>query len=71
MLTIDLSPRYHSVIGLDRLAEACDIAARVSAVGDPYPPYDIEKTGALETGGSQAAAGPPLKVIEGRRRKAA
>lgn len=71
MLTIDLSPRYHSVIGLDRLAEACDIAARMAPAGDPYPPHDIEKIGALETGGSQAAAGSPLKVVEGRRRKAA
>lgn len=43
MRTVDFSPLYRSVVGLDRLASLLDAASVDSAQG--YPPYNIERTG--------------------------
>jgi molecular chaperone IbpA len=43
MNAIDFSPLFRTAIGFDRLARLMD-NARVSADGQGYPPYNIEKT---------------------------
>jgi molecular chaperone IbpA len=42
MRTIDFSPLYRSVVGLDRLAQILETATVDQASG--YPPYNIERT---------------------------
>jgi molecular chaperone IbpA len=42
MRTLDFSPLYRSVVGLDRLADLLDAANNETANG--YPPYNIERT---------------------------
>lgn len=41
----DFTPLFRSTIGFDRLARLIDTANRVDSTAQPYPPYDIEKTG--------------------------
>jgi len=46
MATIDLSPRYRSSIGFDRMARLLDAAMRTdSNAAGGYPPYNIEVIG--------------------------
>jgi len=42
MRTVDFSPLYRSVVGVDRLADLLDSASADAANG--YPPYNIERT---------------------------
>ncbi len=75
----DFSPLYRSMIGVDRIADQVETAARGG--GDSHsPPYDIEKTGEASYRITLAAAGfsadeleitaqPNLLVIDGRRAK--
>lgn len=44
MRTFDLSPLYRSTVGFDRLFNLLDSAGGGDA-GQPYPPYNIERTG--------------------------
>ena len=44
MRTFDLSPLYRSTVGFDRLFSLLDSAAGNEAA-QPYPPYNIERTG--------------------------
>lgn len=43
MRTYDLSPLYRSTVGFDRLFRLLDGAS--NGEGQPYPPYNIERTG--------------------------
>jgi len=43
MRTYDLSPLYRSTVGFDRLFNLLDGAS--NGEGQPYPPYNIERTG--------------------------
>jgi molecular chaperone IbpA len=43
MRTYDLSPLYRSTVGFDRLFRLLDGAP--NGEGQPYPPYNIERTG--------------------------
>ena len=45
MRTIDLSPLYRSLVGIDRLSELIDAAARADSGAPTYPPFNIEETG--------------------------
>ncbi len=45
MRTVDLSPLYRSIVGIDRLADLIDAATRTEAGGTGYPPFNIEDTG--------------------------
>lgn len=76
----DFSPLYRSMIGVDRVADLIDTAMR-SGADEPYPPYDVEKTGEDSYRISIAAAGfsaeeleitaqPNLLIIAGRKAKA-
>ncbi len=44
MRTIDLSPLYRSVVGVDRMISMLDAANRADA-GTGYPPFNIEEIG--------------------------
>ena len=44
MRTFDLSPLYRSTVGFDRLFNLLDSAAG-GETAQPYPPYNIERTG--------------------------
>lgn len=44
MRTYDLSPLYRSTVGFDRLFSLLDTAAG-GETAQPYPPYNIERTG--------------------------
>jgi molecular chaperone IbpA len=44
MRTFDLSPLYRSTVGFDRLFSLIDAAAGAETA-QPYPPYNIERTG--------------------------
>ncbi|MGH6926168.1 MAG: Hsp20 family protein [Propylenella sp.] len=43
MRTFDLSPLYRSTVGFDRLFSMLD--GMTNGEGQPYPPYNIERTG--------------------------
>lgn len=45
MRTIDLSPLYRSVVGIDRMIDMIDAAARADSAANGYPPFNIEETG--------------------------
>lgn len=45
MRTIDLSPLYRSIVGIDRLADLIDAASRTDSGGSGYPPFNVEDTG--------------------------
>lgn len=45
MRTFDLSPLYRSFVGLDRVSELLDAAARADSASPTYPPFNIEETG--------------------------
>lgn len=45
MRTVDLSPLYRSFVGIDRLAELIDAAARADAGGSSYPPFNVVEAG--------------------------
>jgi molecular chaperone IbpA len=80
MRTLDtFSPLYRSFIGLDRISDLLDNAARMSDAPS-YPPYDIEKLGDDEYRVSLAVAGfkpdeldvtsePNVLVVSGRKRQ--
>ena len=53
---IDFSPLYRSIIGVERLLDRLEGAARVHAL-DSWPPYDIQKTGEDNYRISMAVAG--------------
>lgn len=42
MRTIDLSPLYRSIVGVDRMIDLIDSASRVDSAGG-YPPFNIEE----------------------------
>ena len=44
MRTIDFTPLYRSAVGVDRMANLLESAARTSEAGG-WPPYNIETTG--------------------------
>lgn len=44
MNTIDLSPLYRTMVGIDRMANMLDTAARLDGA-QGYPPYNIERVG--------------------------
>jgi len=44
MNTIDLSPLYRTMVGIDRMASMLDTAARLDGA-QGYPPYNIERVG--------------------------
>jgi molecular chaperone IbpA len=43
MRSFDLTPLFRSTVGFDRLADMLDSVSQVDA-GQPYPPYNIERT---------------------------
>ena len=45
MRQFDLSPLYRSTVGFDRLFNLLDSVAGGEAAAQPYPPYNIERTG--------------------------
>lgn len=45
MRTIDLSPLYRSIVGIDRLAAQINAASRTDMGGTGYPPFNVEDTG--------------------------
>jgi molecular chaperone IbpA len=45
MQTLDLSPLYRSFVGIDRLVDMVDAAARNESAGSGYPPFNIEESG--------------------------
>lgn len=45
MTTLDFSPLFRSTVGFERLARLMESAMQVDQVGQPYPPYNIEKLG--------------------------
>jgi molecular chaperone IbpA len=55
MRTFDLSPLYRSTVGFDRLFSLLDGASNGEA--QPYPPYNIERTGENAYRVSMAVAG--------------
>ncbi len=78
--TYDFSPLYRSMIGVDRVADLIDTAMR-GVADEPYPPYDVEKTGEDSYRISIAAAGfsaqelaitaqPNLLIVAGRKAEA-
>ncbi len=56
MRTFDLSPLYRSTVGFDRLFNLLDTAAG-NETAQPYPPYNIERTGQNEYRVTLAVAG--------------
>ncbi|MGD2133914.1 MAG: Hsp20 family protein [Maricaulaceae bacterium] len=44
MRTFDLSPLYGSLVGIDRVSDLLNTAARFDS-GSTYPPFNIEETG--------------------------
>ena len=45
MRHFDLNPLYRSTVGFDRLFSLLDTASGADASAQPYPPYNIERTG--------------------------
>ena len=45
MRTIDLSPLYRSIVGVDRMIDLIDAATRADASSGGYPPFNIEDAG--------------------------
>jgi molecular chaperone IbpA len=45
MRTIDLSPLYRSLVGIDRVSELINAAARADNGAPSYPPFNIEEVG--------------------------
>lgn len=45
MRSVDLTPFYGSIVGLDRVSRLLDAATRTDAGAAGYPPYNIEETG--------------------------
>jgi molecular chaperone IbpA len=45
MRTIDLSPLYRSLVGIDRVSELLDAAARADSSSPTYPPFNVEEVG--------------------------
>jgi molecular chaperone IbpA len=45
MRTIDLSPFHRSLVGIDRLTDLLDAAARADSVAPSYPPFNVEEVG--------------------------
>ena len=45
MRHFDLSPLYRSTVGFDRLFSLLDTATGTDATAQPFPPYNIERTG--------------------------
>lgn len=45
MRTIDLSPLYRSIVGIDRLADLIEAASRNETGTSGYPPFNVEDTG--------------------------
>ena len=45
MRQFDLNPLYRSTVGFDRLFSLLDSVAGNDASAQPYPPYNIERTG--------------------------
>lgn len=45
MRTIDLSPLYRSMVGIDRVSDLINAAARADSAAPSYPPFNIEEVG--------------------------
>ncbi|MDO5605613.1 MAG: Hsp20 family protein [Paracoccus sp. (in: a-proteobacteria)] len=45
MRNFDLAPLYRASVGFDRMADLMDRVLSTDATTQPYPPYNIEKTG--------------------------
>jgi molecular chaperone IbpA len=45
MRTVDLTPLYRSLVGIDRLSELFDAAARADSVAPTWPPFNIAEVG--------------------------
>jgi molecular chaperone IbpA len=45
MQTLDLTPLYRSFVGIDRLIDMVDNAARLDSSSNGYPPFNIEESG--------------------------
>lgn len=45
MRTIDLSPLYRSMVGIDRVSDLINAAARADNGAPTYPPFNIEEVG--------------------------
>ncbi len=45
MRTIDLSPLYRSLVGIDRVSELINAAARADNGSPTYPPFNVEEVG--------------------------
>ncbi|MCG8440974.1 MAG: Hsp20 family protein [Caulobacterales bacterium] len=45
MRTIDLSPLYRSMVGVDRMIDLIDAATRADAGASGYPPFNIKEQG--------------------------
>jgi molecular chaperone IbpA len=45
MRTIDLSPLYRSLVGIDRVSELINAAARADSGAPTYPPFNVEEVG--------------------------
>jgi molecular chaperone IbpA len=43
--TIDLSPLYRSLVGIDRVSELLNAAARADSGAPAYPPFNVEEIG--------------------------
>src|SRR5581483_2157706 len=57
MRHFDLTPRYRSTIGFDRLAALLDTLSNFEGETPSYPPYNIERVGENEYRISMAVAG--------------
>jgi molecular chaperone IbpA len=62
MRTFDLSPLYRSTVGFDRLFSLLD--GMSNGDGQPYPPYNIERTGENAYRVTMAVAGFSEKDLE-------
>ena len=45
MRTVDLTPLYRSMVGIDRVADLINQAARADSGAPAYPPFNIEEVG--------------------------
>ncbi|MBV8939153.1 MAG: Hsp20 family protein [Alphaproteobacteria bacterium] len=57
MHAFDLSPLFRSTVGFDRLNQMLDAASKMDERTQPYPPYNITKTGEDEYQIVMAVAG--------------
>jgi molecular chaperone IbpA len=44
MRTVDLTPLYRSIVGVDRMIDMIDAATRADSGSPGYPPFNIEET---------------------------